>query len=121
VRAIAKLWASRPVVFVRAAGEIYGIVVGGAALLAFIAPSVLELWFNISALQKVGIFASTFLIALSLMLQIGKPLVKGHASLKEQFERQSTLLRLTKAEKQAAEENLREAERERNELRAKDL
>jgi hypothetical protein len=105
----------------RAAGEIYGIVVGGSALLGFAAPSVLELWFNLSALQKVGIGASTFLIALSLMLQIGKPLVKGRASLKEQLKRQSALLRRTEAEKQNAEEKRREAERERNELRAKEL
>jgi hypothetical protein len=93
------LWTSRPIVFVRAAAEIYGIAVGVSALLGFLAPSVAEVWLNLSSWQKVGIGASTFIIVLSLMLQIGKPLLKRRASLKERLESLSAELQNAEQER----------------------
>jgi chromosome segregation ATPase len=95
--------------------------VGVSALLGFLIPSLAELWLNLSAFEKVGIGASTFVIVLSLILHTGKPLLKRRVSIKDRLESLSVELRLTKAKKQGLEERLQRAEQERDELKAKDL
>jgi len=68
-----RLWNSKPVVLVRAAIEIYGIIktlgaVSVSAVLGALAPAIVELGLNLSTFQKWVIGIGVFFVALALIL-----------------------------------------------------
>ncbi len=114
MRVATSLWNSKPVSYVRAVSEIYGIVsliaLGASVVLGVLVPAFVDEYVSLGFLEKTALVVGVFILVFACGRALAQPIKQGRASLKGQLAEKSIEL-------ETAQEELQSVKREHDQFK----